>query len=197
MRPLIRTAVAGLALLLGACTGSVQEPTPTPSSPTPTASSASPTPKPSPTPPPTLDPDQTAARDVVLKYAELINEFGMDSARTDVTPLAGITTGVAQRIMLATLDSYRERGVQQAAPFDVTLASVGVPVQDASGAITIIVTLCLDSTNVDSVSRATGQSVLTADRDAVHDFAYDVVRETETAKWLISDVAVTPVRGCR
>ena len=52
------------------------------------------------------------------------------------------------------------------------------------------------SPTLDADQTAARDVVLTADRDAVHDFAYDVVREPESAKWLISDVAVTPVGGC-
>ena len=184
-------AVLAVGLLVACAPTEVPTTTPTPVAST-TSPAPSPSPSPSPSPTETLDPDQVAARDVVMEFFRLMGALRKDP-KLPIQPVANITTGAAQDRYPAQLFDYREKGWVQVGDVLVVPEQVA-PVVMRGEQKTIKVTVCIDNSGADVVDASTGKSVLTEDRQFVMRWVLDTVGEG--VFWMVEDASTQAIESC-
>ena len=184
-------AVLAVGLLVACAPTEVPTTTPTPVAST-TSPAPSPSPSPSPSPTETLDPDQVAARDVVMEFFRLMGALRKDP-KLPIQALADITTGRAQEEYPAQIFGYWEKGWVQVGDILVTPEVVGA-VEMRGEEKTIAVTVCVDNSSADVVDPATGESVLPADRQFVMRWVVDTVQEG--TRWKVEDTSTQDIESC-
>jgi len=138
--------------------------------------------------------EQEAARELVLEFFRLQDDYGIDDSLVDLTPLTSITTGEAQQLTVASVERYRELDAVQEGRVTVAVVAVG-PLETDDAGQWLEVVVCADATEVDMVSKDTGQSVFSAEREPINEFTLRVDRTEQT--WLISHFSSTPVGACK
>ncbi len=185
--------VLAICLLVACGRAEVSPTTPTPVvSTTSQAPSPSLSPSPSPSPTETLDPDQVAARTVVMEFFRLMGE-ARRNPKSSIQPVANITTGAAQDRYPAQIRDYRQKGWTQVGDILVTPEEVG-PVVRRGDEKTVKVTVCIDNTPADVVDSATGESVLLEDRQFVMRWVVDTIGKGEV--WQVEDASTEGVESC-
>lgn len=196
------TAIATLALGLGALSACTTDPEPTPTSTvstTPTASTT-PTPSPSPTasdtpsptPSQTLDADQQAAQNIVNEFFRISDELVKDP-ELPLQPLADITTGETQSLELKAIAEYRAMNAVQVGDLEWAVVGVGPATDEGDGKL-VMVDACTDATDLDVVNQDTKESVLPDDRTPVLRWTIDTVEDN--GYWRVGDLTNTAVKDC-
>ncbi len=153
----------------------------------PVATSSVPTPSPS----STLDTDQTAARETVLIYFQLLNDLSKDPELL-VQPLADITTGQTQTLDIEMITEDREAGVIQTGDNSYYVTQVGA-ISNRGSVRVVGVAACTDSSGTDLVDE-TGESVLGPDRAYFVDWKIEVLHEGYG--WKVGDITNVRVEKC-
>lgn len=184
-------AVFAVGLLVACAPTEVPTTTPTPVA-SMTSPAPSPSPSPSPSPTETLDPDQVAARDVVMEFFRLMGDIRKNPG-SPLQPLADITTGRAQEKHLASIFEVLESGAVQRGDIVVVAEGVG-PVAARDGQKTAKVTVCVDNSGADLVDPETGKSILPEDRQLHMRWVVDTVQEGN--RWKVEDTSTEDIATC-
>ncbi|NLE97102.1 MAG: hypothetical protein GX596_03825 [Propionibacterium sp.] len=147
----------------------------------PTSDLGSPTPAAS----PSLADEQQAAVVTVLEYFRVADELRSDP-ESDIDLLLDVADGERHAFHVEEIEGRRERGIVQVGEASYEILTIGA-VEDVDGRTLVRISACSDSSAVDMIDVATGESVLTDEREFHVYWVLDVAEDGSL--WKVVDGA--------